>query len=989
MRPMVRAALFTTLLLLLTLVNFRASAQVEQYLGRPITDVRLTIRGQPTSEAELRNVLETRVGDLLEAARVRESIVHLMALSRFDNVEVYAQANAQGVALVYELVPLRTVRAVEFRGRLGLPESELRSQVVDRHGSSPPLGRSDDIARSLEDLYRDHGYRNPSVKPQPAIQPGSDRVTLTFEVTSGPQARVGKIDFVEADRRINQGELLRGLQLKQGGPYDQVDVTRRVSAYADSLRGKGFYEANIAVTPRYSADGTTVTLDITAARGPRVVVEFAGDPVPSERRDELVPIKRENSVDQDLLEDWSGNIERYLQAQGYRDAAVSPTRQESDDQLRIVFNVRRGSRYVIDSIDVTGNQFLGRGDLLGQLGQFNLTVGQPFVERVLEAGRAQIIGRYQSEGFTTVSAKPDVASHPGSPAEVRVSVVVRISEGPRALVNSVTFVCDRHVGACAIPDAVLRSALSRSGASGWSVAPGTPFYLANLEKAREALLLEYLSRGYRLATIAIPPADKMMSADRSRADVRFEIHEGPLILVDHILLIGNDRTKASTIRNELRLKPGEPLAFDKLAESQQRLAALGLFRRVQVTQLQRGSETKRDVLVIVQESPATSIAYGGGLEGAKRQRVDANGNAVEAIELAPRGLFDIGRRNLWGKNRSINFNGSFAVRPELTGIVGTGVREYRALGTYREPRIFGAGIDLLVTGGMEQAVRPAYSFNRRGVRAEVAHRLSSTLTVYARYALDRTRVINEPPSLQDQILLGRILPRVRLSKLSSSLVRDTRDDPLDPSSGLLASLDGEVAPQFLGSEVGVAKTLVQTFVYRQLPTKRRVVFAGGLRLGLATGFGTAERRDLQGNPVLGPDGKPIIDRVTSPPLSERFFAGGNTTVRGVAEDTLGTPATLISGFATGGGGLLILNGELRFSVWKSLAAVTFVDAGNVYALASTFQPTNLQPAVGVGLRYKSPIGPIRVDLGFNLNRRVLGARRETLTAISFGIGQAF
>jgi outer membrane translocation and assembly module TamA len=66
-----------------------------------------------------------------------------------------------------------------------------------------------------------------------------------------------------------------------------------------------------------------------------------------------------------------------------------------------------------------------------------------------------------------------------------------------------------------------------------------------------------------------------------------------------------------------------------------------------------------------------------------------------------------------------------------------------------------------------------------------------------------------------------------------------------------------------------------------------------------------------------------------------------------------------------------------------------VDAGNVYRLASTFQPTTLQPAVGVGLRYKSPIGPIRVDVGFNLNRRVLGTEREGLTVVSFGIGQAF
>jgi outer membrane protein assembly complex protein YaeT len=976
MRPVLRAAVFHAALLL-TLVPLPASAQIQPYLGRPIADVRIEIQGQPTGDAELVNVLETRVGEPLAAAPVRESIIHLMALGRFDDVQVNAQPAPQGVVLTYQLRLLRTVGAIRFRGHLGLSESQLRSEVADRYGTSPPLSRASEMAESLRDLYRLHGYGSATVTPYQDAQSRPDQTTLGFDIEAGPQARVEKINPVETDRRIDLADLLRRLQLKQGGPFDPADVNQRVTSYADSLRAKGFYEANIAVSPVYSVDNTAVTLGVTAERGPRVSVELAGDPIPSARLDDLVPIKRENAVDQDLIEDWSGNIERYLRAQGYKDAKAAPERRASADQLRIVFTVRHGPRYVIDAITVTGNQALSTLTILDVLASLKLAVGQPFAERTMEAGIAKILGRYQGEGFTTASAKSDYTNRSDA-REVRVGVVVRVSEGPRAIVKSIAFSGNQQV-----PEAELRRVV-RVGIDG-------PFFLPALEGDRNAILEAYLNRGYQLATVSLPDPKEMMSADRSRADVRFLIREGPQILLDHVLIVGNDHTKASTIRNALQIKPGEPLAYDKLVESQQRVAALGLFRRVQVSQLQRGSETKRDVLVTVQESPATSIAYGGGLEGAKRQRADANGNAVEAIELAPRGLFDIGRRNLWGKNRSINFDSSFAVRPQSTGIVGTGLREYRALGTYREPRIFGAAADLLVAGGVEQAVRPAYSFNRRGVRAEVSHPLSKTLTVYARYALDRTRVVN-PPTLQDpqdQILLGRIFPTVRLSKLSSTVVRDTRDDPVDPGRGVLASLDGEVAPQWLGSEVGVAKTILQTFVYRQLPAKRRVVFAGGLRLGFATGFGPTELRDEHGNPVPGPDGKPTIVEVMSPPLSERFFAGGNTTVRGVAEDTLGTPATFVSGFATGGGGLLILNGELRVSVWKSLAAVTFLDAGNVYELASKIQPTNLQPALGVGLRYKSPIGPIRVDLAFNLNRRVLGTQRESLTFISFGVGQAF
>ena len=971
MRPILRPAILLVPLLL-ALVSRPAAAQVEPYLGKPIADVRHDIQGRPTTETELRDVLETRVGEPLTAAQVRESIVHLMALGRFDDVEVNAQLTAAGgVVLTYELRPLRAVRAIAFRGRLGLPEGELRTQMTDRYGTSPALSRAADIADSLRDLYRDHGYPDARITPHPDIQSHPGQVTLAFDIEAGAQARVDKVSIVETDRSLDPAELRRRLHLREGAGYDPADVARRVSDYTDWLRGKGFYEANIGVLPRYSADNATVQLDVTALRGPHVVVELAGDPVPSARLDDLVPIKRENSVDQDLIEDWTGNIERHLRAQGYKDAKAPAERREAGGELRIVFTVRRGPRYVIDTIDVAGSHSLEKADLLALLAPLKLVPGQPFAERIVEAGVEKIRGRYLSDGFMTATAKPEYRNRRAG-GEVRVAVVIQVVEGPKTVVDSVAFAGNEHVPAAELQRAIKTRA-------------GSPFFLPALDDDRNSLLQTYLDRGYLLATVGLPDDRKMLSADRSHADVRFLIHEGPQIVLDHVLIVGNQHTKTSTIRDALQLVPGQPLAFDKLADAQQRVAALGLFRRVSVRQLQRGSEPKRDVLVTVQESPATSIAYGGGLEGAKRQRVDANGNAVEAIELAPRGLFDIGRRNLWGKNRSIAFNGSFAVRPEFTGVVGTGLREYRALGTYREPRIFGVAADLMITGGVEQAVRPAYSFNRRGVRAEVARMLSRTLTLYARYGLDRTQLINQPGidtlTFQQEVLLGRILPQVRLSKLSSSVVRDTRDDPVDPGSGLLASVDGEVAPQFLGSEVGVAKTLLQTFVYRQLPGRRRLVFAGGIRVGFVSGYGTTERRDDQGNLVQ--------DQVTSPPLSERFFAGGNTTVRGVAEDTLGTPGTLVNGFATGGGSLLILNGELRFSVWKSLAAVTFVDAGNVYALASTFQPTNLQPAVGVGLRYKSPIGPIRVDLGFNLNRRVLGTQRESLTVISFGIGQAF
>ena len=151
------------------------------------------------------------------------------------------------------------------------------------------------------------------------------------------------------------------------------------------------------------------------------------------------------------------------------------------------------------------------------------------------------------------------------------------------------------------------------------------------------------------------------------------------------------------------------------------------------------------------------------------------------------------------------------------------------------------------------------------------------------------------------------------------------------------------------------------------------------------------RKDENGDPVLGPGGQPTLVTVRDLPASERFFAGGDTTVRGFALDQLGRPETIDKdGFPTGGGGLVILNAELRAPIFRGFGAVGFVDAGNVFARTSDISLGELRAAVGFGLRYKSPIGPIRVDLGFKVHRNQIAQdRRESLTALHISLGQAF
>jgi outer membrane translocation and assembly module TamA len=370
------------------------------------------------------------------------------------------------------------------------------------------------------------------------------------------------------------------------------------------------------------------------------------------------------------------------------------------------------------------------------------------------------------------------------------------------------------------------------------------------------------------------------------------------------------------------------------------------------------------------------------------------------FEVAPRGFFEVSRRNLWGKNRSISLFTRVAFRPrdpavdstDPTDRAGYGFNEFRVLGTLREPRPFDRPGEAQFTAFVEQASRTSFNFARRGGRAEYARRLGNRVTVNGRYAFDHTRLFDEQIRPEDRPLVDRLFPQVRLSTLTGSVLRDSRNDVLDPQRGAVTSIDGSIAPRFLFSEVGFAKTFMQGLVYRRLPGGSRFVVAAAARIGLAIGFArTGELVDENGDPVLGPDGQPVSGVVKDLPASERFFAGGDTTVRGFVLDQLGAEDTLNpQGFPTGGNALAVFNVELRAPYWKGLGSVVFLDAGNVFKRVSHLSLAELRPAAGFGLRYKSPLGPLRVDLGFNLNRQTLpSGASERGSVLHISLGQAF
>jgi outer membrane protein insertion porin family len=948
----------------------RGWADVSDYLEKPIVSVRLEREGRRVTDPRLQTIIETEVGDRLRMSAVRESITHLFSLGRFEDVRVHAAEEGAGVALTYELLPLHPVQGIVFvglGGAEGVSAGRLRRAITDRFGNAPRIGRAAEMARVIQGELQAAGYPHAAVTLRTDIEHLSERSTLVFSIEHGTRTLIEGIEVV-GSFGVPTPELLDRLDLGVGRPYLPEAIRARTAALVDERRGRGFYAARLTVAAELIDSDRRARLTVSAEDGPRVRVVFKGDAWPTERRADLVPIAREGSIDEDLLEDSSVRIEQFLRRLGYRDAKAPFTREETGGEMLITFTITKGPLYRIGERAVTGPDLLPIGSFEPRL---RARAGQPYSAEALEEDRLLVEDVYHQQGFATarVGVRTEVLAPPPGGAEVPVKVWIEIAENARTVVGSV-----RTSGNESVAESELTSPLG--------LQPGSPFFLTQMALDRDQIQLLYANRGYRNATVEGNPGP---SPDGTRADVVFTVREGPRFFVDHILIVGNLRTKTSTIERELQLKPGDPLGLDKVVESQRRLAALGLFRRARITELAHGGEAKRDLVVTVDEAPVTTIGYGGGLEAGQRiRRTEAGGLAREQLEVAPRAFFEIGRRNLFGKNRSINVFSRVGLRPQNASrsidtptAAGYGLSEYRLLGTFREPRVWGTTADAFLTGTAEQQLRASFNFARRAFSAEIARRLTPTVSASGSYQIQRTELFDEQIAPADQLLVDRLFPQVRLSSFSSSIIRDTRDDPLDPSVGHYLSANGQIAARRIGSEVGFAKTFLTGQMFRTLPGARRTVVATAVRVGLAAGF--------QG------DAGPFAVDLRDLPASERFFAGGDTTVRGFALDQLATPATIdANGFPIGGNGLVILNAELRIPVVGGFGVVGFFDAGNVFARSSDISVADLRGSVGFGMRYKSPIGPIRIDWGFKLDRLEFASGvREPLTALHISLGQAF
>lgn len=954
------------------LVATPVSADVADYLGKPVTRVVVEVEGRPVSDAAMLALLESEAGKPLRMRDVRASVAHLFSLGRFADVVVHAAAAANGgVNVRYELVPIHAIERMQFAGLAGVAgvdEAALREAVTERFGASPPATRANEMGAFVAAQLQDRGYRRAVVSARTRVEHTAERSVLWLDVTPGLRTTVSEVRA--AGGGMTPEEVTRRVGMPRGTAYQPRLLETRLERIVESLRAQGYYNARATATPQFSGDDRTASVVVDLVPGPKIRVEFSGDPLPADRRDDLVPVAREGTADEDLLEDSAQRIQEFFRGQGYRDATATFTREAQGDDLVVRFTVSRGPLYRVARVELAGNVNLSTNDLTPAL---RLREGQVFSAAALSAQTSAIQDIYARRGYGAARAVADAqpTGNVTDPQQVPVVVRIEIAEGVRTVVGTV-----RIEGNASLATSVLTDGLG--------LQPGQPFFRTQLVIDQDAIQLKYANAGFRSATVSSSPG---LSEDGSVADVRFTIEEGSQVFVDHVLIVGNRRTSTDTIRRELQFKSGDPLGLAAIAESQRRLATLGLFRRTRVTELGHGTETSRDVLITVEEAPVTTIGYGGGLETKPvlRGSAAAGGVASEQLEFAPRAFFEVGRRNLFGKNRSVNVFTRVSFRPQnfggesaSTAGGGYGFSEYRVIGTYREPRVRGTAADAFLTGTLEQQRRATFNFARRAFTAELLRRLTRQTSFTGNYQLQRTELFDERIAERDRLVVDRLFPQVRLSSFSLSAIRDARDDLIDPTSGTYLSANAQVAGRRIGSEVGYLKSYWTAQVFRSVPQLHQVVVATSLRIGLASGFPRV-------GTIVDDDGNQVSTTVRDLPASERFFAGGDTTVRGYALDQLGTADTITGGFPKGGNALVIFNAELRLPVGRGLGLVGFFDTGNVFARTAAIDLGQLRSSLGFGVRYKSPVGPIRVDVGFKANR----LPGEDPTAVHISLGQAF
>jgi outer membrane protein assembly factor BamA len=931
-------------------VPARTPPQVKQavpsYEGQNVAS--LEIAGRPDIHyKDVEPLLALREGEPFSQAKIDQSIAALK-VQGFQDVQLQVVPDVHGVRVLLVLQPGMYFGIYDFPGALrGFSYSRLL-QVANY----PPQGPySDaDVSRATQALltfFHQNGYFLATIEPRIVSDPQHGIVNLIFHTQLGKRAKFGDVELRGADAqqaKLLQAKLtsfmarLRGSAIRKGKTFKLGTLTSATQYMEHTLQSKGFLGARVKlIGAAYEPDTNRADLTFNVAAGPATHVKVQGAHLWPWTRTKLLPVFQGIGVDTELIQEGKANLVSYFQSKGYFNADVKVDVAEQANGQSIVYTITKGPRHKVKDISVAGNSALSDA----QLKRF-LTVQKArffshgkYSEQLVAKSAKNLEAAYQAAGFSSVSVTPQVNDRGGD-----IAIAFNVNEGPRDIVEAL------NIEGATVP-------LAQLAPKGLKVTEGAPYSQTLVDADRTQITARYLQLGYVTATMRVKAVPS--HSDKHRLTVTYQIYEGPQVIISDVFTLGRKVTKQSFIDRTAGIAAHRPMNQETLFTSSSELYTPGIFDWAEVDpRRQITTQDREDVVIKVHEGKRNTLTYGVGFEVINRGGSVPSGT-IAVPGIPPIGLskdFKTSEKTFWGPRASLQYT-----RRNMRGLGETltlgalaGRLDQRGSFSYQQPSFIGTSwSSSLTASGEHNEENPIFSqrLGEGGFQLQKALDARKTQNLFVRYNFRDTDLT--------RLLIPDLVPaedrHVRLSTISATYTRDTRDNILDAHRGIYQSYEFALNPSALGATVDFARFLGQTAYYWGLP--KGIIWANSLRLGLEQPFGDSHV-----------------------PISEKFFSGGGSTLRGFPLNGAGPQRTISAcgsdacfpiNVPVGGNQLVILNSEFRIPVplKKGLGVVGFYDGGNVFNKPGFHgQYTN---TFGIGLRYATPVGPVRFDIGHNLN----------------------
>jgi outer membrane protein insertion porin family len=960
--------------------NQASQAQQEEpqilasYEGQTVSII--DIAGRPDLDAaQLKSYFVQQQGQPFSKEQVNRTAEALKASGKVDDVRVVIEPESSGVRVEFILEPAVYFGIYQFPGAEQFAYSRLVQ--IANYPIQTPFNRTD-LNRAHDHLvtfFRQEGYFQVEVNPEINLDSTHGVANIAFRVTLGRKARFGTIAIdgaPPADQANLQHRLItfmaraRGAAIRPGKSYHHSTISK-VQQYLQSLLQKqGFLSAQVKLSgAEYHADTNRADVHFDVNPGALTHVQIEGAHLWSWTTKSLLPEYQGIGVDDESVQEGQRALVSHFQAKGFFDAKVESQLSTGAKGDTVIYKITKEKKHKVTSVQLSGNTHLPSSEVTPHIvvEKKHLFSSGKFSDELLRTSVKNLKAIYESEGFSSVEVASSVINHGGD-----IQVAFRVTEGPRDVVNSLTI-----EGADTFPQ-------SQFAPDGLKLAAGQPYSQAHVKADRANIVAHYLQAGYLNSSFR-ETANVVSKSEQHRINVVYHIYEGPKVVAGELLTLGRVDTRQKLINHETAvIKPGKPLTeTDLLTAGSSLYEQTGVFDWAEVDPKRDiTTQTKEDVLVKVHEAKKNEFTYGFGFEVINRGGsipsgtialpnlppvgLPSNFTTSQTTFYGPRGTVQYTRNNLRGKGESLSFTG-------FAGRLDQSVKAYYIDPTFR----WSPWTSTTSFSAERNEENPIFSSQEELGSLQLQRPLDKAKkdTLFLRYSFSQTDLT--------RVLIPALVPtvdqHVRLSTLAANVTRDTRDNALDEHKGMLDSLELDFNTTKLGSSVNFAKLTGQAAYYKQ--AFHNIVWANSVRIGLAQQFDNS--------------------RV---PLSEEFFSGGGSSLRGFPLDGAGPQRQVqvcSSGSSSncsyiqvpsGGNELLIINSEARIPLplKKGLSVVPFYDGGNVFPNVGFHDFASLYSNnVGLGLRYETPVGPLRVDLGQNLNP----VRGVKATNYFISIGQAF